>query len=153
MARSEEPTLPQFETTTVLAIGCSPEFAKLCASVARNFGAAFVACDLARAVTVAAREQPLVIVVPTDLHAFDPEEFDNLARDVRAGLLRIRENVAEPVLMAVMSEAIREGSMRRRESPASKGPKSSQSSVRRKVTADDVGAELELAKVPSSRRR
>lgn len=152
MARSEDPTLPQLETSTVLAIGGSADFTKLCASVARNFGAAFVASDVARAPTVAAREQPLVIVVPIDVHAFDPKEFADLARDVRAGLVRIREDVQEAVLMAVMAEAITEGSLLRRQPPSSRGPKSSQSSVRRKVTLDEVGTEVELAKAPSSRR-
>jgi hypothetical protein len=106
MARPELPTLPTVETTTVLAIGCSPALVRRCSKVAARLHASVRTSDVAGAPTAAAAEPPVAMVVPAALHAFDPKEFDDLARDVRARLVLVHDDIAEAVLEAVLDEVI-----------------------------------------------
>lgn len=45
--------------------------------------------EIGNAATVIATSRPFAIVMSEDVYAFDPVEFDSLARDVRATLFKI----------------------------------------------------------------
>lgn len=121
---------------TVIAAGCSDALLARCWDVIAPLGVMVRDCEPAALATLAASRQPLVIVVPSALYARDPEDYDALARDVRALLVHVDEASARD-LDVTLSLAVRT-SMRRREGrmesarpcPATLGPQVSPSSVR-----------------------
>ena len=76
----------------VLVVGQTSEFVDRCRDVAPGFGAVVQACDLAAAPTMCARLRPLVLLMSEALYAFDPLEFDALARDTSSRLLRLADD-------------------------------------------------------------
>jgi hypothetical protein len=68
--------------------------------------------ELANAATVAATHRPFAIVMSEDVYAFDSAEFEALARDVNAALIRIETDSAtraklERLLMPRLGQAHR----------------------------------------------
>ncbi len=88
MTTADGSTLPAFAAPTVLAIGCPPELVARSARALEGIGVALRTCDFLNAATAVAERRPLVLLLLEDLYRFDPEEFDALARDVRASLVR-----------------------------------------------------------------
>ena len=84
------PTTVPRPTSVVVVIG-GP--AVLVAAVRLAAGVAAAArvetADLASAATVIATHRPFAVVVSEDMYAFDAAEFNALARDVNAVLLRV----------------------------------------------------------------
>jgi hypothetical protein len=117
MSIADQTTQPALAAPTVLAIGCPPELSARCAAALEGIGAALKACDIASAATVAAQRQPLAIVLVDDLYAFDPEEFDALARDVRASLVKVPEDIAVEPLRELFAAAIIAAIERRERAP------------------------------------
>jgi hypothetical protein len=115
MPLSDETTLRALNAPTVLAIGCPPELTARCAEALEGIGAVLVGADVVTAPTVAAARKPLAIVLMEDLHAFDPDEFDALARDVRASLVKVAEDISAAMLELLLSAAIDAALDRRRE--------------------------------------
>lgn len=76
-------------------------------------GARVVKTQIATAANHIARERPFAIVISDELYAFDANEFDALARDVRASLLAL-PTVDVPTealherLMPLLRDAFRE---------------------------------------------
>lgn len=100
---------------------------------------------MAGAVTYIAERQPLVIVMPEDLYAFDAEEFDALARDVRASLLRVDEDIAEATLELLLGAALDAAIVRRRKQgaiivSAELAPPSGRATTRRAASWGDLDA-------------
>jgi hypothetical protein len=158
MPHGDHTTLTAVTAPTVLTLGCSSDLRARCAAALVSIGAILKHTDLAGAVTYVAERQPLVIVMPDDLYAFDPEEFDALARDVRASLLRVDEDIAEAMLELLLGAAIDAAIFRRRKEgaiivgvdrapPSRRGPPSGRATVRRPSWSD-----LEAAP-PSSQGR
>jgi hypothetical protein len=85
-----------------------PELFSLCLAVAPGCGVLLHRCDASTAATIAAERRPLAIIMSNGVHAKDPTEFDALARDVRAKLLRLDEEVSERELEAMLSGALRD---------------------------------------------
>lgn len=113
--RDQQPTSRFPGAPVVLAIGCTEEFADRCRDVAPMFGAVVQVCDLASAPTTAARLRPLAIVMTDDLYAFDPVEFDALAQDVGARLVRLAgEDIATEALELLIGSAVSESRRARR---------------------------------------
>ena len=90
--------------------------ADLVAAVRQAAGVAAAArvetADLANAATVAATHRPFAIVMSEDMYAFDSSEFEALARDVNAVLIRVETDSAtraklERVLMPRLGQAHR----------------------------------------------
>src|ERR1043165_1503108 len=94
---------------TVLVVGAGAELIERCrrsAEIAKSF---LETADMANAATMAARCRPMVIVLTEDLYAFDPDEFDALARDVRGKVVRVAdENIPQLELDARILGAIAE---------------------------------------------
>ena len=93
--------------------------ADLVAAVRQAAGVAAAArvetADLANAATVAATHRPFAIVMSEDMYAFDSAEFEALARDVNAALIRVETDSAtraklERMLMPRLGQAHRKRS-------------------------------------------
>ena len=87
MSRRAFPTTKQGHRPVVLVIGGTSRLADRCAQAVSGGLAGIVECDLASASTQAALWRPFAFVVLEELHAFDPTEFEALARDVGARLI------------------------------------------------------------------
>jgi hypothetical protein len=118
MPLSDETTLRALNAPTVLAIGCPPELTARCAQALEGIGAVLAGADVVTAPTLAAARQPLAIVLMEDLYAFDPDEFDALARDVRASLVKVEEDISAAMLELLLSAAIDAALDRRRDARA-----------------------------------
>jgi hypothetical protein len=79
-----------------------------CLSAAVRSGVLVHRCEVAAAATFAAERRPVAIVLSNAVYALDPDEFDALARDVRATLLKVDEEVSERELEAMFAAALRE---------------------------------------------
>jgi hypothetical protein len=105
---------------TVLAVGCSDAMLARCWDALVGLGVMVRDCEPALAATLVASRKPLAIVMPSHVHALDPEEFDALARDVRATIVKIDDDATTEEISAVVGVALR-AALRRREArrPAS----------------------------------
>jgi hypothetical protein len=115
---NERATSKPVRIPTVLAIGCSDVLLSRCWDALAGMGVMVRDCDPDRAATLVASRQPLVMVVPSEVFASDPDEFNALARDVRASLLKVDEDVSPRELDAMLSVAI-SATLRRREGRSS----------------------------------
>jgi hypothetical protein len=114
MPSANPDTLPSLAAPTVLAVSCPPELVARCAEAIAPLGLALQACGFLEAATMAAERRPLAIVVVEDVYAFDPDEFDALARDVRASLVRVEEGITVPKLELILEAAVDDAAQRRR---------------------------------------
>ena len=86
-------TLETSPATTVLVVGGPTQLVDCATRAAAVVPmAAVVSCELRDAPTKVAELWPFVIIMSDDLYAFDSAEFDALARDVNATLLKIDMN-------------------------------------------------------------
>ncbi len=106
MKTTDGSTLTALAAPAVLAIGCSPDLVARCVQALEGIGVALRTCDFLNAATVAAERRPLALVMLEDLYAFDPLEFDALARDVRASLVRVEDGITVPKLEMLLAAAI-----------------------------------------------
>src|SRR4051794_30811508 len=113
MPGSNQRTETAMAAPTVLTIGCSPQLRERCAAAITAIGAILLHGELAQAPTLVAERRPLAIVLPQALYDFDPEEFDALARDVSASLLRVEGDISEAMLELLLGAAI-DASLERR---------------------------------------
>lgn len=110
VARSETPTLRQVQVPVALVIGGTHELVQAVEDASLSAQVLVADCTVAEATNRAASMRPLVMVMPEDVYAFDPESFEALARDVRSRVLTIpTEGIAPDALRgrleAVMLEA------------------------------------------------
>lgn len=108
-------TLPALAAPTVLTIGCSPEIVRRCTQALEGIGLALHTCDFLNMATAVAERRPLAMVLVEDLYAFDPEEFDALARDVQSSLVRVEEDISVAKLRLLLTTAIDQAASRRDE--------------------------------------
>jgi hypothetical protein len=110
---NERATSKPVHIPTVLAVGCSEELLARCWEALAGQGLMVRDCTPVAAPNLAAMRQPLVIVMPSKVHAVDPEEFDALARDVRATLVIVNERHAPRDLAVTLQNAVRAATLRR----------------------------------------
>ncbi len=113
-SRNERATSKPVHIPTVLAVGCSDALLARCWDCLAGMGVMVRDCEPARAATLAAARHPLVIVVARAAYDLDPGELEALARDVRATLLAVGEDIGERELDAALVAAVR-GAPRRPE--------------------------------------
>jgi len=106
----EVPTLRQFKVPVVLVVGASEELLGVVSDVALTAQVLVSECSPEAATDTAASMRPLVLVMPEEVYAQDSQNFDALARDVRAKVLRVQIPVPsasqlEPELTRLMHEA------------------------------------------------
>jgi len=92
-----------------------PELFARCLGAAVRSGMLVHRCEVAAAATWAAERRPVLIVLSEAVFALDPEEFEALARDVRASLLKVDEDITERELEAMFSAALRDRDRDRRD--------------------------------------
>lgn len=81
----------------VVVVGGPPELVEAARQAAGIAAAAKIeTAELSNAATVVATFRPFAIVMSEDMYAFDAAEFDALARDVNAALLKIDMASCEP---------------------------------------------------------
>jgi hypothetical protein len=89
-------TIPQ-SLAIVVVVGGSPDLIEATRQAAGIAAAAKVeTAELANAATVVATFRPFAIVMSEDVYAFDAAEFDALARDVNAALVKVDIHDADP---------------------------------------------------------
>jgi hypothetical protein len=93
-------------TPVVVVVGQTPAFIAWCRDVAAGLGAIVRPSDVAGAATAAAHWRPVALVLSEDVHAFDPVEWDALARDVGAMLLVTLDGLEREELEALLARAI-----------------------------------------------
>ncbi len=134
MSLSNPDTLPSLAAPAVLVVSCPPDLVSRCAEALESLGLARQACGFLAAATMAAERRPLAIVMTDDVYAFDPDAFDALARDIRASLVRVEEDITAPKLELILEVAVDEAARRRREMGG---------------TIDDGGSALHGGRAPS----
>jgi hypothetical protein len=110
---NERATEKPVRIPTVLAVGCSDALLARCWGALGDLGVMVRDCDPALAPTLAATRRPLAIVVPNAVYLRDPAEFEALARDVRAALVKVHAEVTEIELEAMVGPALRSPERRR----------------------------------------
>ena len=118
MPRADPTTMRPVTVPTVLTIACSLQIERRCARACARIGAVLKHGKLERAPTLVAERRPLVIVLPQEVYAFDPLEFDALARDVGASLLRVGDDTPEAVLEMLLGPALDAALARRKKQGA-----------------------------------
>lgn len=87
------PTAIPQANAIVVVVGGPPELIEATRQAAGIAAAAKVeTAELANAATVVATHRPFAIVMSEDVYAFDGSEFEALARDVNAALLKVDLN-------------------------------------------------------------
>lgn len=113
LANMSRPTTVPRASAVIVVVGGPPELvtaARLAAGVAA--AARLETAELATAATVIATHRPFAVVLSEDVYAFDAAEFDALARDVNAEMVRIDTTGAtsarlERILMPRLAQAHR----------------------------------------------
>jgi hypothetical protein len=109
---SQPTTIPKAESIVVV-VGGPSELVDATRNAAGIAAAAKLErAELNNAATVIAGQRPFAIVMSEDIYAFDAGEFDALARDVRATLIRIDTSKStrqqlERALMPKLAQALR----------------------------------------------
>ena len=89
----ERDTLETTFSAVVVVVSGSDRLREAAARAAQRVPTAQVKhCALENAATTVATCWPFAIIVGEDVYAFDPQEFEALARDVAAVLIRVRED-------------------------------------------------------------
>jgi hypothetical protein len=115
MESTEACTLTSFSAPSVLAIACPPDLVARCAKALEGIGITLRTCDVLNAATAVAERRPLALVLVEELYAFNPAEFDALARDVQASLVRVEPRILVPKLELLLGSAIDAAASRRGE--------------------------------------
>jgi hypothetical protein len=110
-------TLRALTAPHVLAISCTPELVARCAEALQALGVAVRECGFIGAATAVAEQRPLVMVLVDDVYSFDPDEFDALARDVGASLVRVEEHIPVAKLEMLLEVALDVAAQRRQRPP------------------------------------
>lgn len=110
MSNSDTPTYKRQDVPLALVIAGDETLLRAVAKAALTAQVLLAECTVADATNTAATMKPLVIVVPDRIYATDPQSYDDLARDVQAGLLRVADagddhTGLENKLIALMMDA------------------------------------------------
>ena len=93
MRRRTDDTVRHLPAPAIVVVGGTEALVEACHEVVlRGVPARIEPCDIASVATVVARWKPYAIVVPESLLEFDAREFEALARDVRAQIVRAPED-------------------------------------------------------------
>jgi alkanesulfonate monooxygenase SsuD/methylene tetrahydromethanopterin reductase-like flavin-dependent oxidoreductase (luciferase family) len=100
----------------ILVVGGSEPFVERCRRSAIPHRAFVKHADVSASATEAARSRPRVLLMAHHVYAADPDEFDALARDVCAHLVRVEsEDVDDAELEAAISDGLAAGDRLRRD--------------------------------------
>ena len=110
MRDNEVPTLRQFQIPVVLVVGGSEELLSAISDVAVSAQVLVSECAVEDATDTAAQMRPLVLIMEEDVYKADAANFEALARDIRAKIMRVGDRPHDPetlapVLNKLMAEA------------------------------------------------
>ncbi|MDD9940543.1 MAG: hypothetical protein OXU20_05725 [Myxococcales bacterium] len=90
-AMRERDTVETSLSTVIVVVGGPEELIRAAQRTATDIpGARIETCDLRNVATTVAKFWPFAIVMSEDMYAFDPQEFEALARDVAALLYKTK---------------------------------------------------------------
>ncbi len=106
----EAPTIKPARVPVTLVVGGNDRLIGAVSEAAISAQLLVADCTVAEAASTAAELRPLVIVIPTVVYEADIEGYENLARDLRARLLVVQEDVLNPAdleehLILLMNDA------------------------------------------------
>ena len=110
---TEATTLRQFKIPVVLVIGGSEALIAAVSEAALSAQVLVAECTVENATDTAAQMRPLVMILPEEVYLADSNNFDALARDVRAEILRVDDELrgaeleSELSLLMARAEAMR----------------------------------------------
>ncbi len=109
MARGPDSTLPSRRIPTVVLIGSRADALERLVLAVRELDEVpnVRSVELKDAATVVAESRPFAVVVPRDLFAFDPREFEALARDVGALVIAYDADASGDALAATLTPKVR----------------------------------------------
>jgi hypothetical protein len=87
----EAQTLRQLRIPVVLVVGGTEELIGAVSQAALSAQVLVAECTVDDATNTAAQMRPLVLILPEDVYQADANNFEALARDVRAEILRVDE--------------------------------------------------------------
>jgi hypothetical protein len=91
----EAQTLRQLRIPVVLVIGGTEELIGAVSQAALSAQVLVAECTVDDATNTAAQMRPLVMILPEDVYQADANNFEALARDVRAEILRVDDRSAD----------------------------------------------------------
>jgi len=107
MARTRFTTRKITRDPVLMVIGDDANLEQVCQEMGRSLGSMVTIAPLAQATTRAARWRPFALVLPEHVYAFDPSEFDALARDVGAALVPVTTGrIDQPTLLETLKRAL-----------------------------------------------
>jgi nucleotide-binding universal stress UspA family protein len=86
---TEATTLRQFKIPVVLVVGGTEELIAAVSEAALSAQVLVAECTVVDVTDTAAQMRPLVMIIPEDVYQSDASNFEALARDVRAEILRV----------------------------------------------------------------
>jgi hypothetical protein len=107
VARPPFSTIPEQRTPSVVIITPGPSLLAACREAARFVGATVEIADVKGAATSIAKSRPFAIVLDQDLLAFDPREFEALARDVGAEIVPATRGATEQALVTELLPSLK----------------------------------------------
>ena len=100
---TEATTLRQFKIPVVLVIGGSEALIAAVSEAALSAQVLVAECTVENATDTAAQMRPLVMILPEEVYLADSNNFDALARDVRAEILRVDDELRGAELESELS--------------------------------------------------
>lgn len=91
---TEAPTLRNFKVPVVLVVGGDDDLIRTVSEAALSLQVLVVDSSPEDAMNTAVQMQPLVMVIPGVVYDKDVSNYDALARDIRAGLMRVTPTIA-----------------------------------------------------------
>lgn len=89
VSRSESPTLRQVQVPVALVIGGNRELIQAVEEAALSAQVLVSECSVSEATNTVASMRPLVMIMAEEVYSFDPDSFEELARDVRSQVLTV----------------------------------------------------------------
>jgi len=92
LIESDTPTFRRQDVPMALVIGGSETLLRSVAKAALTAQVFLAECTVNDALNTAAEMKPLVLILPEDVYSADSLAYEELARDVQAGLLRVNQD-------------------------------------------------------------
>jgi hypothetical protein len=110
---TEATTLRQFKIPVVLVVGGTEDLISAVSEAALSAQVLVAECTVENATDTAAQMRPLVIIIPEDVYTSESNNFEALARDVRAEILRVHEGTAASELEADLAKLMSKAEAKR----------------------------------------
>ena len=110
---TEATTLRQFKIPVVLVVGGTEDLIAAVSEAALSAQVLVAECTVENATDTAAQMRPLVMIIPEDVFSSDSNNFEALARDVRAEILVVDEDAETSELQAELTKLMAKAEAKR----------------------------------------